>query len=376
MPPPVGEADVLRSLLLLNACQYYDARKWEEFEALGMEAEAFVSEGPPLWTKLGVTERCRSLMSKLLAAGWLEREIERCEEMGVRLITCRDAIYPAALRELPDAPLALYVTGRRIALRSRSLAVVGTRHCSSYGARVSRDLGRAAAAQGWSVVSGGARGVDGEAHAGCLEGGGLTAAVLGTGVDVVYPAEHRGLFEKIRETGMLISEFALGTKGEAWRFPRRNRIVAGLASRTVVVEAPERSGAMITARLAAEAGREVWAVPGRIGDERCEGSNRLIFDGAIPMIGLDAFFGVTDAQGKLFDPPDERPSRASDAHASLGEDEKTLLALLAGHGNSTVDILADEAKMSAAEVFRKLSVMAMRGLICSSGSGRYRVSDG
>lgn len=367
---------MLRSLMLLNACQYYDARKWEEFEALGLEPEAFAEEGATLWEKIKISERCRDIMRRLLSSGWPDRELDRCEKLGVRLISCCDALYPPQLRELQDAPLILYIWGERIALPSRSVGVVGTRRCSPYGAKVSRDLGRGAAALGWSVVSGGAKGIDGEAHGGCLEGGGLTAAVVGTGVDVAYPAEHRGLFEKIRASGMLISEYCLGTKGEAWRFPRRNRIVAGLSSRTVVVEAPVKSGAMITARLAAEAGREVWSVPGRIGDERCAGSNRLIFDGAIPLIDMNTFFGTTEAQRKLFGAEEDEALFASREPVALDETEKTLMALLANQGDRTVDILAGEAKMSAAEVFKKLSLMSLRGLVRSSGPGRYRISDG
>ena len=366
---------MLRALMLLNACQYYDVRKWEEFEALGLEPEAFIEEGTSLWEKIKISERCQSMMSKLVESDWVEREIERCEKMGVRLITCRDAVYPPALLELPDAPMVLYLWGERISLQSRSLGIVGTRRCSSYGVKVSHDLGRGSAMLGWGVVSGGAKGVDGAAHNGCLDGGGVTAAVLGTGVDVAYPAEHRGLFEKIRTMGMLISEYGLGTKGEAWRFPRRNRIIVGLSSRTVVVEAPHRSGAMITARLAAEAGREVWAVPGRIGDERCAGSNRLIFDGAFPLIDMETFFGTTESQKKLFDDMENGVASPIKEPPVLDECEKVLVALLTNQGDRTVDILAGEAKMSAAEVFKKLSLMSLRGLVRSSSPGRYRLSD-
>ncbi len=365
---------MLRPLMLLNACQYYDVRKWEAFEALGLEPEAFIEEGASLWEKLEISERCQGILVKLVASDWVERELDRCEKLGVRILTCRDALYPPLLLELEDAPMVLYVRGERIALPGHAIGIVGTRRCSTYGGKVSRDLGRAAAALGWSVASGGAKGIDGEAHGGCLERGGVTAAVLGTGVDVAYPAEHRGLFERIRAAGMLVSEYPLGTKGESWRFPRRNRIIVGLASRTVVVEAPYKSGAMITARLAAEAGREVWAVPGRIGDERCAGSNRLIFDGAMPLIDLETFFGTTEAQKKIFD--DEGKTVPVKEPVLLNDREKTLVALLANQEDRTVDILAGEAKMSAAEVFKTLSLMSLRGLVRSSGPGRYRLSDG
>jgi DNA processing protein len=209
-----------------------------------------------------------------------------------------------------------------------------------------------------------------------MEGGGITAAVLGTGVDVVYPPEHRELFDRILEKGALYSEYPLGEKGESWHFPRRNRIIAGLASRIVVAEAPHKSGAMITARLAAEAGREVWAVPGRIDDERCAGSNSLIFDGAMPLADLDLLFGepAAGAQRTLFD--DRCPAVPDRVGIPvLSETEKTILSLLSFRGDKTIDNLAGEAKMSAAEVFKIVSVMSLRGLVFSSGPGRYRLTD-
>ena len=363
---------MLRALMLLNNCQYYDIRTWEKFEDMGLEPEAFVQEGPALWEKIGISERNRSVMAKTLSSGWLEREVEACDRMGVRIVTCRDAVYPPSLLELDDAPLLLYIWGSRFSAGEKAIGVVGTRRCSVYASNVSRELGKKAAECGWCVVSGGAKGVDGAAHSGCLEGKGISVAVLGTGVDVVYPSEHAKLFEKIRETGALYSEYRLGTKGEAWRFPKRNRIIAGLSSRTIVVEAPQRSGAMITARQAAEAGREVWAVPGRIGDERCAGSNRLIFDGAFPLVDIATFFGDADPQRVLFDDTEPEIQRQT---ILLNDTEKTLVALLTNQGDRTVDNLATEAKMSAAEVFKTMSLLSLRGFICSSGPGRYRLKD-
>jgi DNA processing protein len=214
-------------------------------------------------------------------------------------------------------------------------------------------------------------GIDGFAHTGCLESKGITAAILGTGVDVVFPSEHRKLFDRIMETGALFSEYSLGSGGEGWRFPRRNRIIAGLSSRVVVVEAPSRSGAMITARQALDAGKEVWAVPGRIDDKRCAGSNRLIFDGAFPFIDMETFFGV-EVQRDLF--KDEALSRKKDA-IELNDVEKILVALLTNYGDRTIDNLANEAKMSAAEVFKVMSLLSIRGVVFSSGPGRYRLAD-
>ncbi|MDR3254645.1 MAG: DNA-processing protein DprA [Synergistaceae bacterium] len=366
---------MIKAMLLLNYCQSYDVRLWQHFEETGLEPSALADGGPSLWESIGINERNRDLMVKALSSDWIDRELETCEKLGVRLVTCRDAIYPANLLDMKDAPIILYIRGARFSLPGRVVGVVGTRRCSAYAGKVAREFGKNAALRGWSVVSGGAKGIDGFAHVGCLDENGLTAAVLGTGVDVTYPSEHRGLFERVRETGALFSEYPLGTGGESWRFPKRNRIIAGISSRTVVVEAPHKSGAMITARHAAEAGREVWAVPGRIGDPLCRGSNRLIFDGAFPLIDMETFFGTPDPQKNLFYDDFEGQGGAKKEVLKLTGIEKTLVALLTNHGDRTIDNLAGEAKMSAAEVFKAMSILSLRGVVFSSGPGRYRLVD-
>lgn len=364
---------MLRSLMLLNSCQTYDVRMWEKFEGLGLAPEELISGGETLWRQLGMSERSMAVLARNASSGWADRELELCSRSGVRIITCRDGIYPKMLRDLPDAPLLLYVRGEIFSPGSNAVAVVGTRRCSSYGIGVARDIGRRAASDGIVVVSGGAKGIDAAAHGGCLEGGGRTIAVFGNGIDVVYPAEHRDMFDRIAERGALCTEYPFGAKGEAWRFPRRNRIVVGLSSRIVVVEAPHKSGAMITARLAADAGREVWSVPGRINDDRCAGSNRLILDGAMPMIDLGAIFGEGAEQRLLFD--DAVGTPAPRAEPKLSDSEKVLVALLSESGDRTIDNLADEAKMSAAEVFKMMSVLSLRGVVYASGPGRFRLAD-
>lgn len=366
---------MLRSLLVLNKCACYDARTWEKFESLGMPPEAFMEEAPAVWSKLGITDRNMDVMKRAVSSGWAERELERCDRLGVSIITCRDANYPAPLLEIRDAPLLLYVWGSLGASAGESIAVVGTRRCSSYASGVAKEMGARAGACGCRVVSGGAKGIDGAAHTGCLEGGGVTTAVLGTGVDQVYPVEHREMFARVRERGALCSEYPMGSKGESWHFPRRNRIIVGLSSKVVVAEAPIKSGAMITARLAAEESREVWAVPGRIGDERCAGSNRLIFDGAMPLIDLDFLFesGSHGRQRELF--ADSDAASAGRDELRLSENERVIASLLARREDNTIDNLAGEAKMSAADVFKIVSILDMRGIVFQSGSGRYRLRD-
>ena len=191
--------------------------------------------------------------------------------------------YPAHLGELPGAPDVLFVRGRLPA--EPGVAIVGTRRCTRYGMGLARVYGQACASAGWPVVSGLARGADGEAHRGVVDAGGVGVAVLGCGPDIVYPAEHRSLAEGLLAAGgAIVTEYPPGTRPEPWRFPPRNRIISGLAAAVVVVEAAETGGALITAAAALEQGRHVFAVPGDVGRETSRGCNLLIRDGATPVL--------------------------------------------------------------------------------------------
>jgi DNA processing protein len=204
------------------------------------------------------------------------------DRRGVHWLPRSAVGFPRALGAIFDAPAGLFIRGAgELELLDRpSVAVVGARSCSHYGAEVARMVGRELAAAGLVVVSGLARGIDGHAHRGALEAGGITVAVLGCGIDRDYPAAHAELAARIAEKGLVVSEYAPGVEPAPWRFPARNRIIAGLALATVVVEARERSGALITADLALEEGREVFAVPGEITSSLSAGSNRLLRSGA------------------------------------------------------------------------------------------------
>lgn len=195
--------------------------------------------------------------------------------------------YPALLAAIYDPPRRLYLRGRPALLADPCIAVVGARSCSAYGAQVARWLGRELAAAGAVVVSGLARGIDAEAHRGALEAGGATIAVLGCGIDRDYPSAHAELARQITELGLIVSEYPPGVEPAPWRFPARNRIVAGLSLATVVVEARERSGALITAEFALEEGREVFAVPGEITAALSAGTNALLRTGAAPLLEAD-----------------------------------------------------------------------------------------
>jgi DNA processing protein len=214
------------------------------------------------------------------------RELERA---GIRWLARTDAAFPHDLGAIFDPPVGLFLRGSGPVdlLNAASVAVVGARSCSAYGSQVARMVGRELAAAGLVVVSGMARGVDGDAHRGALEAGGRTVAVLGCGVDRDYPAAHADLARRICEHGLVVSEYAPGVEPAPWRFPARNRIIAGLAAVTVVVEARERSGALITADLALEEGREVFAVPGEITSALSAGTNRLLAVGAAPLTQVE-----------------------------------------------------------------------------------------
>jgi DNA processing protein len=280
------------------------------------------------------------------------RYAERLTAQGFAFVGRTSAAFPALLRSIHDPPPGVFVRGSaHVDLLTRpAVAIVGARACSGYGASVARMLGRELARAGLVVVSGMARGVDAEAHRGALESGGPTVAVLGCGIDRDYPAAHAQLARRIAENGLIVSEYAPGVEPAPWRFPARNRIVAGLCAATVVVEARERSGALITADLALEEGREVFAVPGEIGSALSVGTNGLLKLGAAPLTGAAdvlSSFGLEQARADV----DDR-----------------LLGLLP----ATADELVRRTGMSAAEVARTLVELELAGA-ASAQDGVYRV---
>jgi DNA processing protein len=210
-----------------------------------------------------------------------DRELQELSRLGGKAIAIASPEYPSLLRETYDPPIVLYSSGELSdAFGQPLLAIVGSRRCSTYGRNVAEMLGRELATRGVTIVSGLARGIDSAAHQGALDGKGLTVAVMGTGLDDVYPKENKRLAEKVRENGVLLSEFPLGTPPLSQNFPFRNRIISGMSFGVMVVEGAERSGSLITARMAYEQGREVFAVPGNITSSKSFGPNYLIKDGA------------------------------------------------------------------------------------------------
>lgn len=330
-----------------------------------------------------------------------EKILSDCMEKDIRICTYRDAAYPNRLRNIADPPLVLYYKGKLPELDSLPcIAVVGTRKATAYGVKSARQMAYQIAQCGGLVVTGLAEGIDGAGATGALMGGGTVVGVLGNGADVVYPAFHRGIYEDTQRNGCLLTEFPPGTPPYKWNFPKRNRIISGLCCGVLVVEAPQKSGSLITARDAAEQGRDVFVVPGNVDVETFVGSNALLRQGATPVTcGWDVISEYTHLYpGKVRQPgvlkmqPTEsqpmvaqkpltlkkEPSAArkkdkkdidkaaspsySDISDSLSPEEKAIVSALQS-GESLKDAIIAQTGLSAAKVSSLLTVMQIKGII-------------
>lgn len=322
--------------------------------------------------EMGLGERASRALTELREGFDAAGVLGRLAGKGFQVTTYADEAYPARLKVAPDPPPALFVGGELS--EGASVALVGSRKATRSGLETAEVLGRALAVRGVCVVSGLAAGIDAAAHEGALAAGGRTVGVLGCGIDVVYPRENRDLFRRVREGGALVSEYALGEAPLAWRFPARNRIIAGLSDAVVVVEAPEKSGALITARHAIDAGRDVWAVPGPRGAPECRGSNRLLADGAgvlwdVPEF-LDAVCGPgdtpgcasfedTEAEPVLPEPPDGLPGH--EAEVLRGVDFRSAGA----------DVVAGRTGVEMRTVLSSLAMLEIKGYVARDAAGNF-----
>ncbi len=249
-------------------------------EAFGRPEDIFRADITELMSVEGVRRDVADEISKRGFAREAERELKKVERDKARIVTFTDPSYPKLLREIDSPPMVLYIKGKDIPLGKTLVAVVGSRNPTHYGIKAAQKIGIGLARRGAGVVSGLARGIDSAAHMGCLRGRGVTVAVLGTGIDRIYPAMNRRLSEEIAEEGAVITEFPTGTPPEPKNFPIRNRIISGLSKGVVVVEATKKSGSLITASSALDQGREVFAVPGSIDSFKSTGTHFLIKQGA------------------------------------------------------------------------------------------------
>jgi DNA processing protein len=371
-------------------------RSFSALAAIAGEKAARAVLAPPPSSELGSFDEC------------LERTLEWASQAGNTIVTLADSAYPPALLSMPDPPPLLYVKGRLALLQTRAVAIVGSRSATPQGLDDARRFAHALSNAGLAVVSGLAQGIDGAAHRGGLSGPGGTIAVIGTGADVVYPSAHHALAHEIAENGTIVSEWPLGTPPRSANFPQRNRLIAGLVSGVLVVEAAMRSGSLITARLANEMGRDVFALPGSIHAPLARGCHRMIKQGAKLVETPDDIleeFGFTVASEETIPKPRKRekksgigkgepiepasgefalelqgkgdllkkPATASWASASArpaNPDADRLLDAL-GHSPATLEILAERTEMDGATLQSLLLHLELTGRIGALPGGRF-----
>jgi DNA processing protein len=293
----------------------------------------------------------------------LDQLYESILEKNVTVLTLLDDEYPRLLKEIDQAPPVIYVKGTLTPADEFAVAIVGTRRVSNYGQQITRDASIYLAGHGLTIVSGLARGVDGIAHRYALQAGGRTLAVLGSGVDVIYPPEHRKLAEAISENGAIISDYPLGTQPEGINFPPRNRIISGLSLATVVVEAGERSGALITADFAVEQGRDVFAVPGNVLSPASRGTNRLIQNGAYAMVSPQDVLDVLDLS--------EVESIKTARQVLPADAMETKILKVMDFEPKHVDEICNALGLPVEKVSAALTMMELKGLVQHVGAMRY-----
>jgi len=316
--------------------------------------------------RAGLDRRSLKNMLATRTALDLDRELERIAAVGAQVLTWESSGYPRLLREIHDPPPLLYVKGTLTEEDSWAVAVVGTRRASTYGREVTRRLTKALARSGITIVSGLARGIDGQAHQAALEAGGRTIAVLGCGIDLIYPPEHRKLTQQIIAQGALISDYPLGTRPEGSNFPPRNRIISGLSLGVLVTNAGVRSGALITADYAAEQGRDVFAVPGSILMHSCAGTNALIQDGAkVVLVPEDILEELNLTM----------VAEQSEARQVLPANEREAAMLTHLSAEPThVDELGQQVGLPISQVTSTLALMELKGMVRQVGGMKYVVA--
>jgi DNA processing protein len=288
-----------------------------------------------------------------------EVELRALEKIGGSVLIYGQSGYPEFLRHTSQPPPVLYVLGKPEALQMTSIAIVGSRAATSYGRRVAHTLGRDLASAQICVVSGLALGIDGAAHGGALAAHGATAAVLGCGLDVVYPKTNRRFYEQIRNKGLLVSEYPLGTPPEPFRFPARNRIIAGLSRGIVVVEASRKSGSLITVQFGLEEGREIFAIPGQVDSAKSAGAHWLVQQGATLVVSVDDILEHLSLRPAA---PAAVESAAEIGRPRLGRDTAALLAMIEPYPQQRNELL-QMSKFSPAKLQELLLLLELEGLI-------------
>ena len=289
----------------------------------------------------------------------LDGEYERFMNTGFTFVTVEDPNYPQGLMNIHDKPYGLYINGDLPSNEDKYIAMVGARMASIYGKKISTELATTLGRFGYTVVSGMAKGIDAYSHVGCMDGGGKTVAVLGCGVDVIYPSQNANIYERIVENGCIISEYPLGARPLAQQFPARNRIISGLCKKVIVVEAKKKSGSLITADFALSQGRDLYAVPGRVGDVLSAGCNDLIYQGAGIITTVEEFMkDLTDIADSMYTGTSESILNTN----SLAREEAIVYSCLDLYPKSIEDILS-EAQLDFLAVLAAIAGLTRYGII-------------
>ncbi len=302
-----------------------------------------------------------------------EKEVREARKRGFDIVTLADRGYPANLKEIHSAPPVLYVFGKIVEEDRLSIAIVGSRYCNKYGTDMAKSFSSGLAKRGVCVVSGMARGIDSAAHKAAIDAGGRTIAVLGSGLDVIYPPENHKLYENIAQNGAVVSAFPLGTEPDKNNFPERNSVISGLSLGTMVVQAAKKSGALITASLALEQNREVFAAPGRIGENISTGTNFLIKQGAKLVENVDDITGEIRALKNLKNSEESEDTQKASREklASLPEEQKKLLSLIRREPLH-IDEIAEKAGEPVSLISTPMLELEIEGLVEQVEGGLYQ----
>ncbi len=346
----------LRAWLRLSRLELSPRAAGALIERFGSPEAVFEATYAELSEVDSLTEKGKAKIQSPAPAA-LERDLKVLEEQKISVLHIKSKEYPSCLKQIYDPPVVLYVRGELLESDKLAIAIVGSRRASVYGRSIAEKIARGLAGRGLAVISGGARGIDTAAHKGALSAGGRTIAFLGCGIDVTYPAENKKLFDAISENGAVVSEFPLGSAPEPWRFPPRNRLISGMSLGVLICQSPEASGALITAEYALEQGKDVYAVPGNVDDERNRGSHKLIKEGA------RLVESVEDILNELgIDSEDDNCKQMALPIESLSDQEKNIASLLSLEP-MTVDGIIDKCGLPAPMVAGTLTVLEMKGVV-------------
>jgi DNA processing protein len=322
--------------------------------------------------KSGLVQKSINKFKSGLKSVDLEAELKLVKKLGVEIISLGDSNYPKLLSQIYDPPIILYVMGE-LEPEAFKIAVVGSRQASFYGLKMAENFSYKLASLGITIVSGLARGIDTASHKGALKAGGKTIAVLGSGLGNVYPPENKGLFEQIADCGAVVSEFPMLTKPFAYNFPRRNRIISGMSSAVLVVEAAKRSGALITANCALDQGRDVFAVPGKADSPTSWGTNQLIKDGAKLVDSCEEI--ISELEIEIHSHLKTQENNNSPMNVCLSNEDKQILAQISDEPIE-FDQLAEKLSLLTSQLLSCLTQLEMRGLVKQLPGKRFVKSRG